>query len=138
MNVTRVGSFIRAQRTAASLSLRKMATLAGVSIPYLSQVERGLRRPSAEILSAIAKALRISAETLYVQAGILEERTTADVVSAILSDPSLTQKQKQVLVSTYQAFTDAAADGAATHDDRKKKEVPILDGDEDAHEADEG
>jgi transcriptional regulator with XRE-family HTH domain len=78
--------------------------LAGVSIPYLSQVERGLRRPSADILQAIARALRISAETLYVQAGILEERPVADVTAAIMSDPTISERQKQALVQIYEAF----------------------------------
>jgi transcriptional regulator with XRE-family HTH domain len=104
MNVRQVGSFIRDQRTAAKLSLRKMATLAGVSIPYLSQVERGLRKPSAEILQAIAKALRISAETLYVEAGILEERPASDVGSVIMADPDLTAAHKQALLQIYEAF----------------------------------
>src|SRR5439155_11380047 len=104
MNVLRVGSFIRDQRVNAKLSLRKAAGLAGVSIPYLSQVERGLRKPSAEILQAIAKGLRISAETLYVQAGILEDRPAGDVVGAVMADPSLSERHKQVLVEIYRAF----------------------------------
>jgi transcriptional regulator with XRE-family HTH domain len=104
VNVAKVGSFIREQRTRARLSLRNLSGLAGVSIPYLSQVERGLRRPSADILQAIAKALRISAETLYVQAGILEERPIADVTAAIMSDPTISERQKQALVQIYEAF----------------------------------
>ncbi|HEX9775587.1 MAG TPA: helix-turn-helix transcriptional regulator [Actinomycetota bacterium] len=100
-----LGRFIRDQRRHARLSLRKLSTMAGISNPYLSQIERGLRRPSAEILQAIAKALRISAETLYVKAGILEERgDTTDAVTAILRDLSLTEKQKQALVEVYQSF----------------------------------
>jgi transcriptional regulator with XRE-family HTH domain len=80
--------------------------MAGVSNPYLSQIERGLRRPSADILNGIAKALRISAETLYVQAGILDERERddADLVSAILADRTITERQKQVLVQIYSSF----------------------------------
>jgi transcriptional regulator with XRE-family HTH domain len=104
MNVREVGTFIRNQRLGARLSLAKMSGLAGVSIPYLSQVERGLRKPSADILQAIAKGLRISAETLYVQAGILDERPALDVATAILSDPTITERQKQALIQIYQAF----------------------------------
>jgi transcriptional regulator with XRE-family HTH domain len=104
MNVRGVGSFIRNQRLGARLSLKKMSGLAGVSIPYLSQVERGLRKPSADILQAIAKGLRISAETLYVQAGILEERPAPDVATAIMADPTITERQKQALIQIYHAF----------------------------------
>jgi transcriptional regulator with XRE-family HTH domain len=109
MNVREVGTFIRNQRLGARLSLKKMSGLAGVSIPYLSQIERGLRRPSADILQAIAKGLRISAETLYVQAGILEERPPADVATAIMGDPTITERQKQALIQIYQAFQDESA-----------------------------
>jgi transcriptional regulator with XRE-family HTH domain len=104
MNVREVGSFIRNQRLGARLSLAKMSGLAGVSIPYLSQIERGLRKPSADILQAIAKGLRISAETLYVQAGILDERPALDVATAIMGDPAITKRQKQALIQIYQAF----------------------------------
>jgi transcriptional regulator with XRE-family HTH domain len=105
MKVPQVGRFIREQRSAAKMSLRKLAALAGVSNPYLSQIERGLRRPSAEILNAIAKGLRISSETLYVQAGILDDRRDpADLMSAILADRGLTEQQKQVLIQIYQSF----------------------------------
>ena len=105
MNVGNVGRFIREQRSAAKMSLRKLATLAGVSNPYLSQIERGLRRPSAEILNAIAKGLRISAETLYVQAGILDDRRDpADLMTAIMADRTITERQKQVLVQIYLSF----------------------------------
>jgi transcriptional regulator with XRE-family HTH domain len=105
MRVRDVGRFIRDQRRAAQLSVRKLASLAGVSNPYLSQIERGLRRPSAEILNAIAKALRISAETLYVKAGILDDRRDpADLVSAIMADRSITERQKQVLIQVYRSF----------------------------------
>jgi transcriptional regulator with XRE-family HTH domain len=92
----------------AKLSLKSVAGLAGVSIPYLSQVERGLRRPSADILQAIAKGLRISAETLYVQAGILDERPAPDVAAAIMGDPTITERQKQALVQIYHAFREEA------------------------------
>src|SRR5438094_2987581 len=104
MNVQQVGSYIRNQRESARLSLSKLSALAGVSIPYLSQVERGLRRPSADILQAIAKALRISASTLYVQAGILEDQPVADVAAAIMGDPTISERQKQALVQIYEAF----------------------------------
>jgi transcriptional regulator with XRE-family HTH domain len=104
MNVLKLGEFIRNQRRSAGVSVRKLATLAGVSNPYLSQVERGLRRPSAEMLQAIAKGLRISAQTLYVQAGILEEEPKADVQAAIMGDPRLTERQKQALLDVYDSF----------------------------------
>jgi transcriptional regulator with XRE-family HTH domain len=99
-----VGEFIREQRRIGHLSLRKLSEMAGVSNPYLSQIERGLRRPSAEILQQIARALRISAETLYVRAGILDEADEIDVVSAILRDPDLTEEQKHTLVRVYESF----------------------------------
>jgi transcriptional regulator with XRE-family HTH domain len=100
-----LGSFIREQRSTARLSLRRLSELAGISNPYLSQIERGLRRPSAEILQQIAKALRISAETLYVQAGILEpNREESDLARHILGDPHLSEDQKQALVRIYLSF----------------------------------
>jgi len=100
-----LGEFIRDQRRVDHLSLRKLSELAGISNPYLSQIERGLRKPSAEILQQIARALEISAETLYVRAGILEERTgTADLVGEILRDPFLTEDQKKTLVRIYDSF----------------------------------
>ncbi|HEX9697529.1 MAG TPA: helix-turn-helix domain-containing protein [Actinomycetota bacterium] len=105
MKVRELGKFIRDQRRTASLSLRKLSSLAGVSNPYLSQIERGLRRPSADILQAIAKALSISAETLYIKAGILDERPDdADVVGVIRSDPTVSEKQKQIMIELYQSF----------------------------------
>ncbi|HWU32781.1 MAG TPA: helix-turn-helix transcriptional regulator [Marmoricola sp.] len=90
----------------AQLSLRQLADQTGVSNPYLSQIERGLRRPSAEVLQQIAKALRISAEQLYVQAGILnpEEGQVRSVELAILADPALTERQKNTLLDVYQSF----------------------------------
>ena len=102
--VSDLGSYIRAQRKNAQISLRQLAKLAGVSNPYLSQVERGLRKPSAEILQQIAKALQISAEALYAQAGFLERRQAGPVVDAIHADPDLTERQKQVLLDIYSAF----------------------------------
>ncbi len=112
-----LGSFIREQRNGARLSLRRLSELAGISNPYLSQIERGLRKPSAEILQQIAKALRISAETLYVQAGILEPGSGEhDLGREILADPHLTEDQKQALVRIYLSFrheTEAAEDYVA-------------------------
>ena len=100
-----IGEFIREQREQAQVSLRQLARLAGVSNPYLSQIERGLRKPSAEILQQIAKGLRVSAEALYVQAGILEDRDAdTDVQSAIRADVTLSERQKQVLLDIYTSF----------------------------------
>ena len=100
-----LGDYIREQRHAAQVSLRQLARLAGVSNPYLSQIERGLRKPSAEILQQIAKGLRISAEQLYVHAGILDERERdSDVATAVLGDVGLTERQKQVLLEIYDSF----------------------------------
>jgi transcriptional regulator with XRE-family HTH domain len=100
-----LGAFIREQRRSGHLSLRKLSEMAGVSNPYLSQIERGLRKPSAEILQQIASALQISAETLYVRAGILEERTHHhDLVTEIHLDPHLSQDQKRTLVHIYESF----------------------------------
>ncbi len=105
LSVGDVGDYIREQRRTAQVSLRQLAKLAGVSNPYLSQIERGLRRPSAEILQQIAKGLRISAETLYLQAGILEERDgDLEVIAAILRDTRLSERQRQVLVEIYESF----------------------------------
>ena len=102
--VRHLGEFIREQRTSAKISVRELAKSAGVSNPYLSQIERGLRKPSAEILQQIAKGLRISAEVLYVQAGILEQRDASPVVDAILADEALTERQKQVLLEVHESF----------------------------------
>src|ERR1700755_2329091 len=100
-----LGEFIRDQRNTARLSLRRLSDMAGISNPYLSQIERGLRKPSAEILQQIARALPISAETLYVPAGILEERDVDhDLAGEILRDPYLTDDQKQTLVRVYLSF----------------------------------
>jgi len=107
LNVGNVGEFLREQRRNAKLSLRQLADAAGVSNPYLSQIERGLRKPSADILQQLAKALQISAETLYVQAGILDERDREDLLqvpAAILADPSLSGPQKQALLQIYESF----------------------------------
>jgi transcriptional regulator with XRE-family HTH domain len=99
-----LGSYLREQREHAKLSLRQLAALAGVSNPYLSQVERGLRKPSAEVLQQIARGLRISAEALYVRAGILEEESRPGVEAAVHADPVLTDRQKRVLLDIYAAF----------------------------------
>ncbi|MDQ1468217.1 MAG: hypothetical protein QOH10_2632 [Actinomycetota bacterium] len=109
-----LGDFIRDQRRNARLSLRKLSELAGISNPYLSQIERGLRKPSAEILQGIARGLRISAETLYVRAGILDEQgDPPDLVAAVLRDPTLTERQKQVLVEIYRSFQQGDREDAA-------------------------
>jgi transcriptional regulator with XRE-family HTH domain len=105
VNVGAIGSYIRDQREQAKISLRQLAQSAGISNPYLSQIERGLRRPSADILQQIAKGLRISAEALYVQAGFLEDRPPGSVVrDAVLTDPELTERQKQMLIEVYESF----------------------------------
>lgn len=109
-----LGEFIREQRRVTQMSVRKLAETAGVSNPYLSQIERGLRRPSAEILQQIAHALEISAETLYVRAGILDPRDdeTTDLVARIEADPHLTDDQKRTLAHIYRTFrAEAAAEG---------------------------
>jgi transcriptional regulator with XRE-family HTH domain len=107
MKLSELGSFIRDQRNAARLSLRKLSDLAGISNPYLSQIERGLRKPSAEILQAIAKALQISAETLYERAGLLDTQEGHDLISEILKDDALSERQKQALIATYRSFRES-------------------------------
>ena len=105
IGVRHIGVYIREQRSASDISLRQLARLAGVSNPYLSQIERGLRKPSAEILQQIAKGLRISAEALYVQAGILDHRDGNNLVAdAVLADDRLNERQKQVLLEIYDSF----------------------------------
>jgi transcriptional regulator with XRE-family HTH domain len=99
-----IGSFIRAQREAAQVSVRQLANKAGVSNPYLSQIERGLRKPSADVLNQIAKALRVSAEVLYVRAGILEPGEKSEVRDVIIADVAITERQKQVLLDIYTSF----------------------------------
>ncbi|MFF3845951.1 helix-turn-helix domain-containing protein [Streptomyces sp. NPDC002328] len=119
LNVGNLGEYLREQRRNAQLSLRQLADAAGVSNPYLSQIERGLRKPSAEVLQQVAKALRISAETLYVRAGILDAERDRDEVetrAVILADPALNGQQKQVLLQIYESFRKengfTAGDGA--------------------------
>ena len=107
LNVGNLGEYLRDQRRSAQLSLRQLADAAGVSNPYLSQIERGLRKPSAEVLQQVAKALRISAETLYVRAGILDaerDRDDVETRAVILADPTLNERQKQVLLQIYESF----------------------------------
>ncbi|OLT44229.1 XRE family transcriptional regulator [Saccharomonospora sp. CUA-673] len=99
-----IGSYIRQQRSSAKISLRQLSKLAGVSNPYLSQIERGVRKPSAEILQQIAKGLRISAEALYVQAGILDLPNGGPVPDAIRADTELSERQKTVLLEVYESF----------------------------------
>ncbi|WP_084727451.1 helix-turn-helix domain-containing protein [Rhodococcoides yunnanense] len=99
-----IGSYIRSQRVAAQVSLRQLASRAGVSNPYLSQIERGLRNPSAEVLAQIAKGLRVSSEALYVRAGFLEERPHGPVRDALLGDSEITERQKHVLIEIYDSF----------------------------------
>jgi transcriptional regulator with XRE-family HTH domain len=108
VNVNSIGEYIREQREQAKISMRQLAQSAGVSNPYLSQIERGLRKPSADILQQLAKGLRISAEALYVQAGILEDRSPdSGVRSALLADPQLSERQKQVLIEIYESFPES-------------------------------
>jgi len=105
-----LGEYVRAQRQQAQLSLRQLAELAEVSNPYLSQIERGLRKPSAEVLQQIAKALRVSAESLYVRAGILDVENAGPrmVEDAISLDPRLTDRQRSVLSDIYRSFVGAS------------------------------
>jgi transcriptional regulator with XRE-family HTH domain len=144
-----VGEYLAEQRRHAQLSLRQLSDLAGVSNPYLSQIERGLRKPSADVLQQLAKALRISAETLYVRAGILDPDDSTDgarrasgVVDAVLLDPALNERQKRVLLDVYSSFvrentpdtavatpaqaaaTDAAAEQVAPTEQAKPAQKP--------------
>lgn len=111
--VTDVGAYLREQRELARLSVRQLASLAGVSNPYLSQVERGLRNPSAEVLQQIAKGLRISAEALYVRAGILDADLRVGVERSVQTDPDLSDRQKRVLLDIYASFRAENARAAA-------------------------
>jgi transcriptional regulator with XRE-family HTH domain len=117
-----IGAYIRRQREGAEVSLRQLAKVAGISNPYLSQIERGLRKPSAEILAQIATGLRISAEALYVRAGILEPREYSPVLDAVAADPDLTERQKQVLTDIYESFRRGNTGGGAT-----STVVPVVD-----------
>ena len=113
-----IGGFIRQQRERTNLSLRKLADRAGISNPYLSQIERGIRKPSAEILKRLSRALEISAESLYTRAGLIDEGPRAPtVVEALDADRMLTPRQKQVLLDLYRALVDASGtvEGADLH-----------------------
>jgi transcriptional regulator with XRE-family HTH domain len=124
--VENLGDYLREQRISAQLSLRQLAEQTGVSNPYLSQIERGLRRPSAEVLQQLAKALRISAETLYVRAGILDpdEDGIRSVELAVLADPGLTERQKQALLDVYQSFRAANDTSADTYEESAEPTTP--------------
>jgi len=124
-HVAQLGAYIREQRETAQYSLRQLAQVAGVSNPYLSQIERGLRKPSAEVLQQLAKALQISAETLYVRAGLLDEANgptpgRLPVISAIMDDPELSLRQKQILREIYESFRaeQAPRDGSSKTADK--------------------
>ncbi|MFC6286088.1 helix-turn-helix domain-containing protein [Nocardioides sp. GCM10027113] len=119
-----LGEFLKEQRVAKRLSLRQLAEQAGVSNPYLSQIERGLRKPSADVLQQIAKALRISAEQLYIRAGIVspEDGVGGSVELAILGDTGLTERQKQSLLDVYSSFL--ALNAAASGRDEERTASP--------------
>jgi len=120
ISVHDLGEYLKEQRQSARLSLRQLSEVAGISNPYISQIERGLKKPSAEILQALAKGLRISAESLYVRAGILDERTddagarAVDVTDAVLADPKLNDRQRAVLLDVYESFVGEPAAGRAS------------------------
>ena len=117
-----LGEYIREQRRQAELSLRKLADLAHVSDPYLSQIERGLKRPSAEILQQIARALEVSAESLYVRAGILDKDRDSNLIATIRAQSDLTTEQKQVLIRVYQSFLSENEEPEA--DEKNTEEEP--------------
>lgn len=122
---TSLGDYLREQRQSARLSLRQLSELAGVSNPYLSQIERGLKRPSAEILQQLAKGLEVSAESLYVKAGILDEeavteRPRSDVRRAIAEDPELTARQKATLLDVYESFVGTTPKTSSTKSTKEK------------------
>ena len=121
-----VGEFIAGQRRAARLTLRQLADQAGISNPYLSQIERGLRRPSAEVLQQLSRALRVSAETLYVRAGILdpEEHSPTTVEMAVLADPAISERQKRVLIDVYTSFVAEHAASTAPAADPRADPAP--------------
>jgi transcriptional regulator with XRE-family HTH domain len=119
-----IGGFIRSQRELAQVSVRQLAEKAGVSNPYLSQIERGLRKPSAEVLNQIAKALRVSADVLYVRAGLLEPSEPSEVRDAIVTDTAITERQKQVLLDIYASFREQ---NEALDEGRDMDEEPATD-----------
>jgi transcriptional regulator with XRE-family HTH domain len=116
-----LGEFIAGQRRAAQLTLRQLAEQTGISNPYLSQIERGLRKPSAEVLQQLAKALRVSAETLYVRAGILDpdDHPATSVEMAVLADTAITERQKRVLIDVYSSFVNENERSAANGQPRR-------------------
>jgi transcriptional regulator with XRE-family HTH domain len=119
-----LGEFIREQRRTAQISLRQLAQQAGVSNPYLSQIERGLRRPSAEVLQQIGNALRISTPVMYLRAGLLEAKETGGVLAALAADDALNERQKHVLMEIYETFRRENAAGAASPDTPRPDEYP--------------
>ena len=121
-----IGGFIRSQRELAQVSVRQLAEKAGVSNPYLSQIERGLRKPSAEVLNQIAKALRVSADVLYVRAGLLEPSEPSEVRDAIVTDTAITERQKQVLLDIYTSFCEQN-EAALVIEDGPSGEEPTTD-----------
>ena len=131
--VESLGDYLREQRVAARLSLRQLAEQAGVSNPYLSQIERGLRKPSAEVLQQIAKALRISAEQLYIRAGIVSPEAGVGVPQersvelAILGDAGLTERQKQSLLDVYSSFLSLNASTTDADLDQPVEPMPVMD-----------
>ena len=120
ISVHDLGGYLKEQRQSAQLSLRQLSEVAGISNPYISQIERGLKKPSAEILQALAKALRISAESLYIRGGILQERAddggarAVDVTNAVLADPKLNDRQRAVLLDVYESFVGKPAAGKSS------------------------
>ena len=119
ISVHNLGEYLKEQRQSAQLSLRQLSEVAGISNPYISQIERGLKKPSAEILQVLAKALRISAESLYIRGGILQERAddagarAVDVIDAVLADPNLNDRQRAVLLDVYESFLGEPTAGRA-------------------------
>ena len=130
ISVHDLGDYLREQRQSAQLTLRQLSEVAGISNPYISQIERGLKKPSAEILQALAKALRISAESLYIRAGILDERTdldddaAVDVTAAILADPRLSDRQRTVLLEVYESLAGEPAASKAPKALKPRKPRP--------------
>lgn len=126
-----LGGYLREQRESAQLSVRQLSAVTGISNPYLSQIERGLRRPSAEILHALARGLRISAESLYVRAGLLDPPSrevsacSGDVRAALSSDPCLTDRQRRIMLDLYDSFVSQQQAGAdVSTDGAEKREKP--------------
>jgi len=131
ISVHDLGEYLREQRQSAQLSLRQLSEVAGISNPYISQIERGLKKPSAEILQALAKALRISAESLYVRAGILDELTdlggvpAVDVTDAIRADPKLNGRQRTALLDVYESFVGEKAASKALRASTPKNSTKV-------------